>query len=851
MVLHFTRSLAALFGLVCVVAQAQPADSAAPSNSTQNSESAPAKKAAEPPQPAAAPSETAPAQTIPVQALNEEPAAKPSEKALATTDDATRLDAVIVTSSKRSKNIRDEAGSVTALRGKDLEKIKAQGMADYIKLIPGVVLIDRGGADSGQPIIRGISTSSGALGTQFTQQPVGLYVDELPFTDLYAPLTQPDLNPFDLNRVEILKGPQGALFGSGALAGAVRYILQRPKFDKWETKLSSTVGFDAQGEGLSPIFAGAQNVPLFGDTAALRVVALSRRDTGRIDEVGNEEDVDRLKQVNGRILGSWQATEKLKLDAFYFLQDSKQQNSSAADNPERFERMGQVRNLRQSGFSGANLAVGYAFDRFSLLSSSSYLHKEVDQFATESFGTADPNGDPDGDGGANGPGTEDAGNNDTLRGGIFASTNGLIQEFRISSPEGGDWQPLGWLEVQWLAGVSFQATRQGFVQSTNTAASEDGFGPAEDLGLIPIVTPIGPVGSSTISFLFADLNSLAQESALYADTTLKILKDLEFTVGGRLFKTSLRSKGYLEGAQILALNPGMSRAEVDEKTGENGFNPKVSLRYVINPNLQLYTLAAKGFQFGGIQLNPPLAAVMATEAASAYEPYKSSKLWNYELGLRTEFFKRRLKFDITAFYVDWKDLQITVPVSLVPMGEEFNLTLGFTENIGRAKSTGVETSLSVSPVKGLNFTSNAAWVHAVTTEDFNSAGGFVPKGTRLPASPRFQMANVLSYNAPFTLLGQWQAGLSLTHVHMGGSFNSLQYNNPNGNTRSQGDYDTLDLSTSLGSTGGRFLPELTLSMLNLTDTRGVAAVSSDTGSRDTGYFFIRPRTALVSLSMKF
>ncbi len=825
--LRVVRSLIYLLSLAAAASHAQPAESPGTKPADNSS------------------SELA---TIPVQPLPE-PAEKPKPEKDAS---PVQLDAVEVTASKRRQSTRDIAGSVTAIKGEQLEKIKAQGLADYIKLIPGVVLIDSGGPDGGQPIIRGIVSSAAQLGTQFTQQPVGIYVDELPFTDLYAPLTQPDLNPFDLNRVEILKGPQGALFGSGALAGAIRYILQRPKFDKWETKLSSTISFDEQGEGLSPVYAGAQNIPLFGDKAALRVVALSRKDTGRIDEIGRAEDVDRSRQLNGRILGSWEATEKLKLDAFYFAQDSKQQNSPAADNPERYDRMGQVTTARQSAFSGANLAVGYAFDRFNLLSSSSYLHKEIDVFSAGPLGTRDQTGDPDGDGGANGPGTEDAGNNDAARAPLMASTNGLVQEFRLSSPEGSDWQPLDWLDVQWLIGGSYQVTRQGFIQRSDASALPDALAPVDNSGLLPIFTPIGPVnGSRNTSVLYADLDSLAKESAIYADSTLRILKDWELTVGGRLFKTSIRARGFIEGAQTTALDAGRTRSEVDETTGESGINPKVALRYVINPNLQLFTLAAKGFQFGGIQLTPPLSTIGATSAASGYNPYKSSKLWNYELGLRSEFFKRRLKFDITAFYLDWKDLQITVPVPLTPMGEQFGLAIAFTENIGKAKSTGVETSLSVSPVKGLNFTSNAAWVHAVTTEDFNSSSGFVPAGTRLPASPRFQMSNLLSYSAPFTLLGQWQAGVSLTHVHLGGAFNSLQYNNPAGNTRPQGDYDTLDFSTSLSKTGARLVPDLTFSMINLTDVRGVAAVSSAAGGRDAGYFFVRPRTMLLSLAMKF
>jgi len=794
-------------------------------------------------------------ETIPVAALPPKNDTTPA--------DEDEIPEVIITANKRRQNLRDVPGSNAAISGEELEARKAQGLADYIKLVPGVVLVDRG-TDNGRPIIRGIATSTASIGMEFTQLPVGIYVDDLPFTDLYVPFSQPDLNPFDLERVEILKGPQGTLFGSGALAGAIRYILQKPKLDSWESKASATFLSNDQGEGLSPVYGAAQNIPLFGDKAALRLVGVMRENTGTIDELTNGlKDVDRLKSLTGRALGRWDFNDRLTLNGVYFRQNTKQNNTPDSDNPRTFERSGQNNAIRKSEFAGSNLAANYRFDFADLLVTGSYLQKAVEFDVSGGTGIATPTvpfpppigpigGDPDGDGGANGPGTEEAGQTNLVRAFVSSETGGFFGETRLTSPVGDDWQPYSWLGVRYLAGAAYQNSNQRYIQSTTVRAVDDLAVSLDGLPGLPLPTPVGPIsGSRDTNVIYGDLTSNAQEPAIYAETTaiLGSRKQLELTAGARLFQTKLHVTGFLAGLEILALDAGRTQTDVDEKFEDGGINPKFSLRYLINEHLQVFTLAAKGFQFGGIQFNPPVAALRLGRPQSLV-PFLSSKLWNYEVGFRTEFFDQRLKFDVTGFYLDWKDLQITVPrplfLPVIPGAESLALTVGFIENLGAARSTGLESSFSVSPFRGLNFTSNTAFIYAVTTEDFESSSGFVPKGTRLPGSPRFQMANVLSYAAPFNLLGSWQGALSLTHSHIGSSFFNLQY------TRAQGGYDTFDFNVSLARLDDRFVPDITLGLNNIADVRGVAGVSGlPAGGRDFSYFLIPPRTLLLSLGLRF
>jgi outer membrane receptor protein involved in Fe transport len=758
--------------------------------------------------------------------------------------DVLDLDDFVVRAGKRGLAIEETPGSVEAISGDKLESMKAQKLSDFLKLVPGVVLTERG-ADQNIPVIRGISSSNSGTGNQFSPLTVGIYVDDMPFTDLYVPFSQPDVNPFDLESVEILKGPQGTLFGSGALSGAIRYILKKPAPYLWEGKLGATFTSTDESNGLSPVYAGALNIPVF-DGAALRVVGVSREHSGLYDDIDRElEDQDKLDQTTFRVLGTWQVDDRLTLNGFYFTQDSEQGNGFA-NNPMGFYRESSGTGVIESAFSGTNFLLSYEFDNFTFQSSSNYQTKDVllNALGPVSVGSQQT-GDPDGDGGYNGPGSEDVGIYDVSSGYLESHTETIFQEFRLYTPPGGEWLPTSWMSLSWIAGIAYQNSRQSYEQDSDLI--EDivpVIGLVDLLPIFPLDTPIGPIsGSQDTSYLYAELDSEAEEASIYAEGTARLWEKFELTLGARFYKTDLEAQGFLSGVQILALDAGNTRAESMAGVHEQGVNPKVSLRYLFNDRVQVYALAARGFQFGGVQLNPPVTALALADPAS-FDSFKSSNLWNYEVGLRTEFFDRALRFDITLFHLDWEDLQITVRKPLVdaPLFENI-YEVGFIENVGSAESQGVEAAISVRPTKGLTFTSSAYWGDARTTEDFSSTSGDVPAGSRLPVSPHFQIANQLTYVTDDWR--GWQAGFGITHAHIGRAYNNLLY------TREQGGYDTIDLSFNLLQSRWAVVPDLTVSVINVTDVRGVAGVSGGPSSSNYAYYFTRPRSVVMSLGLQF
>ncbi len=766
-----------------------------------------------------------PVETIPV---STEPATKPTSK------DATVLDTIEVTADKRVKAQRDLPGSVGAIRGETLEKIQAQGMSDYMKLIPGVSLIDFGGNDS-TIIIRGIAASANS---GFTGNTTGIYVDEMPFADLFAPQSSPDLNPFDLERVEVLKGPQGTLFGSGALAGAIRYILQKPNHSVWQTKVATTMTQTKYADDLAKVGALAQNVPLFGDSAALRVVVLYREDPGTIDakpagtNTRDEKDVNSLDQLNGRVLGSWNVSDSLKVSGFVFGQKTRFADQVTSRNRERPERNNiPFPSPRENSFGGVNLVGDYALDTTRLLYTGTHLRKETyseqhqegllvaslaEQQDTEWYNL------------------------------IIGDVTGQTHELRWSSQDGGDGN---W---EWLAGAAYMNYVQHIFQfQPNPGPANQGY-----YANPPKKAEEVPEQDRATSFLFATIDGDGTETAVFGEATRKLGERWEVTLGGRQYETDLVADTALAGGQISALFPGETTRRDRHRTGAKGFNPKVALRYLHDNNMQLNWLVAKGFQFGGFQLNPPAPGFEASadNAGFHFGPYKSSTLWNYETSLRTEWLDRRLRFDLTLFYQDWTDLQLTLalPVNPEPLPEQVallgipeNVTFGTIVNVGSAHSEGLEVALEVLPFPGATFSSSAAWISALTDEpfDFANADGPVPAGTRLPGTPRFQWANQFSYQSALPYFSSWNSTLSLIHSHIGSSPGSIR------NEGVVGGYDTLDLRLSFIRPISTYLPQVNLGMNNLTDVRGW--VAAEETSTDGAYIFVRPRTALLSLAWSF
>src|SRR6266446_9834584 len=219
---------------------------------------------------------------------------------------ATGLEEITVTATKRRENLQDIPFGISALSTADLEKVGAESEQDYLAEVPGVHYTDAGRGRS-LLTIRGISTV-GLPGN--LQQTVEVYVDELPITDRFSAWTSPDISAFDIERVEVLRGPQGTLFGSGALGGAVRIITNKPDATAFHAKIE-VGGATTDGGAGSDSFKAMVNMPLIDDKLALRVVGFRTHDGGWIDNVTRDQHkVNGGTNEGGRVMLEYRSEER-------------------------------------------------------------------------------------------------------------------------------------------------------------------------------------------------------------------------------------------------------------------------------------------------------------------------------------------------------------------------------------------------------------------------------------------------------------------------------------------------------------------------------------------------------------
>jgi iron complex outermembrane receptor protein len=714
------------------------------------------------------------------------------------------LEEVIVTATKREANPRELPASVTALRGDDLEKRGAQGQEDFLKQVPGVTF-SNDTINANRITIRGIGAD---LNTSNT---TGVFFGDVPFEDPTLPRVTLDPNPFDLARIEVLKGPQGTLFGGSALNGAVRYVPQEPKLGLWEGKAYSQIEDVFLGK-TGPSYGGALNIPV-GDTFAARVVAFNRDSPGWVDDLERHiDDVNETKQYGGRVMTRWEPDDAWKISAMAVFQHTKNEDTSITDNRDG--------NLSRSDTPQASpvtsqydletLGIQYSFDTFDVLSQSSRTAKHFDGTVDASRIGNIPNPPPS----------------------VTITTNNqshaLMQELRFTSNTGFSdrWN--------WLGGLFYRKVH--LTEVSNILASELALpipsGVLDGLAqLIPgfdgIITENGNLNLARSEAAPIDVT----ETALFGETTIKLIDALDLTLGARVFRTSSRSNVIFSGLLATSASSlGSLQSVKAGKLNENGINPKAALKYVFNDNVSAYTAMARGFRFGGPQV------LVGTLTSSAPDSYKSDTIWSYEGGVRTQWLHDKVTFDVTAFQVDWHNPQLQQS-DATGLGSYF-------DNVGGARGRGIETALRfLTPIPGLALSFSGAYTNTVTTKPFKTSDGAQTEpGTRWPLAARWQTATTLAYQRPLFL--GWQGGGSLLYATISKAPNTLSY------LDTVFGYETLDVTLNAVNSHISGTPELSLTLSNATDARGIiSGVNNPQFDKDHNY--IRPRTLIARLRFSF
>ncbi len=612
-----------------------------------------------------------PHRTIPVQALDGRDAKRgvpPAEPRSA----PRRIEEIVVTATKRESSVRDIPVSIDAMSGDALAEAGATDLEQILANSPGVTFSSSGGSEVRQQvIIRGITASGTA---SYGGSTTGYLFNDVSLVNPSVAGAIPTIDPYDLGTVEVLKGPQGTLFGGAALAGAIRYVPKKPEFDQLSGALATGVGFVSDSDDINREYTGHINAPI-GDAAGLRIAATQREFAGFVDDsFEGEKDINSGRVTQARIIGAWDISERLTTELMAYRFDAKSDASGATDNPD--ERETESRRRSTPGTTWATIYRGqleYEFDAFTLTGIGSFIEKDNNSIydLTSFWGFEDV------------PGLqvwqEFEGHTDQSTGELrIVSSNPLASRFAVLN---------GW---QYLLGVYWLDADQIF--NNTTLANFDIVDPAELLN-IP-----------------SDLSAVAEEQAVFFDISRPLGDSVDLNIGGRFF--SQESTGYLDdGSQ-----PDGVRLE------ESGFNPKAAITWHATDNIRLLGSYAKGFRFGGFNNNP-------LQDPDIEFTYFSDEINNYELGIRTDWWGGAFRYDLTGFYIQWQNPQVRQSSQIT--------STSYISNAGAARVQGVETSVTALLPPSFMLTINGSYVDARLTESFDTSRGTAAPGDTLPATPHF------------------------------------------------------------------------------------------------------------------
>ncbi|WP_156420417.1 MULTISPECIES: TonB-dependent receptor [unclassified Sphingopyxis] len=671
-------------------------------------------------------------------ALGQASSAMAQEAAAAPTDDSE----IVVTAAKREQSVRDVSGSVSAVSEATLQKLNAQSLSDYITRVPGVVFNDYQPGVS-EVVIRGIASTTYHEANQAT---TGYYLNQVPLIEPGFPLVIPDVDSFDVNRVEVLRGPQGTLFGSSSLGGAVNYVVNEADpggFDAgFEGNLSSTKRAGEVNYGVKAMV----NLPIATDKLAVRLVALQRVDAGYLDNtlLGEDGSNDlRVRGLRGSIVFTPTETTTLSALSMYQEYDLDDQTYVIFGPPKTFARATNVAEFQDTSFMLHSLKLEQDLGFATLTAIGSYTEKKANlAFDNSIFGGNDPRtGTPE-----------------------LASSNGKSKteygELRLASPDTG--------RFRWLIGANYTRLRSANTDGTFIEgigdyidANPGMFGGQSGDTLAP-----GDLATRTVS------SNRVTEKAVFGEASFDIVDALTLTVGGRLFeyRSSPRLQ-YLPNANLIPpfdFAPGTSK--------DSDFIPKVSLTYKPNDDVMVYALYSEGFRIGGI--NVYSAAVPGLPLT-----FESDTTKNYEIGTRFDLIDKTLSVDVTAFHIDWGNVQarLFTPVT-------FN---AYTVNGGGADVDGVEISLTLRPTRNLTFASNVTYndarLSSLLPDSFAPGGGYA-KGTQLPGASDWILANSIDLAFPDAPM---KPRFGIAHRYMSAAPVAF------GAALEKGDYHIVDLNASV------------------------------------------------------
>jgi iron complex outermembrane receptor protein len=699
---------------------------------------------------------------------------------------------VVVTAQKRVERLQDVPVPVTVLNAEALADTNQVLLTDYVSHVPGLEISPSyGGAQSLS--IRGITAGIDP------NPAVGIMIDGVPYgaaagaIELTPP---PDIDPGDLARIEVLRGPQGTLYGADSLGGLINFVTTDPSTGRYSARVEAGTDGVYNGSGLGYNFRASANIPL-ADTFAIRVSGFDRHEPGYIDNVETgQKGVNASETKGGRISGLWTPsdTASLKLNALY--QDTRYNGVSDVDTENQYTGL-PLTGLQQSYLRGTGES-----DRIIQAYSGTFKVKlgDIDLTSLTGYNVMSFHDDHDFSNLFGG-----------LSGSFFPGFTGaptfdqtvdkkITEELRLSGSL--------WHAVDWQVGGFYTHEHDAPILVSLDAAD-------------PTTGQIGGI------VLGLDIPQTYTEYAAFADLTYHITDRFDVQVGGRESKYDLSNPQTDSGA-LYGPTPVVAPVQ---KADANAFTYLLTPRFKISPDLMVYARLASGYRPGGSNC----AGVCTGIEAGAPATYGPDKTYDYDLGIKADFLDHLLSIDGSLYYIDWKHIQISFTLP-PPSGFLFE------GNGNNAKSEGVELSVEARPTSGLTLSGWVSYDDAVLTQPFPAISTLLgAAGDRLPNSARFSGNLSLQQDVPISasLTGFARAQISYVGERLG-LFTA------------DGERQTFPAYAKLDLRAGMHYDSWTASVYvnNVADKRGLISGGIGT-SIPFSYYVIQPRTVGLSVAKTF
>jgi outer membrane receptor protein involved in Fe transport len=709
---------------------------------------------------------------------------------------------IVVTAQKRETRLQETPASIQAITGSTLENAAVFGLNDLTKIAPGLVVTDAGPGQR-RVSLRGIRSSG--------EPQVAIYYDEAPLAG--APGTtsdsggnQGDLQLFDVNRVEVLRGPQGTLYGASSMGGTIRVIYTKPS-DRFEAGVD-LVGSTTRHAGENYQANAMVNVPIIGDRLAVRAVYFRRENAGWIDNpVLGQEKTNREETEGVRLLLRAKPTDWLTLDLGFHYYNATGANPVWAPGLGEFVGANRVnldfhdKNRLYTGTAKADLGfadlvlTGAYQDRDSLFIRDPYYllagAPNNQTFCRRHFTAA-----------------------------VCATPQG-IQDFNayVASVT-----PVAYVSPQTMkngtAEVRLQSKDDGFLSWTVGAYWSRRSSWVGSNGVL--VDAHGDLRENEPLVYTRQVRDRLRQLAGFGEVSLRPFDGLTVTGGIRYYDYQRVVAGDTQkGFDLInfAVQPWTVR-----ETREDGLLYKANIAWQASPKLLVYAQAASGFRPGG--------ANQVLGLPSSFTPYESDKLWTYETGAKATLLNGQFLFNVTGYITDWKNLQVSGTSG----------TFAFLTNAGDARVKGVEVEAIAVPTRGLQVSANINLLSAkLTTDQINDlviASG--RKGDRVPQTP----------NISYTVAGQYEWDVGGLKALVRGDLNYVgrsyaDFRPTSTAYRRLGDYAAVGARAGVGTDQwGAYL-----FVSNLFDVRGRTTAGNVLGGTIEQITTISPRT--IGLNLKF